>query len=149
MFFKCQRTYKQELESGRFDLMLNLRYSSSMLLSLILKMRTISIAFSTGLLALCAADNTLDLYQNFPRTANGQALGAYNSTAGSPLLNCIDRRQLAKNPFSVQGILGGGMPKVGPVKRVELQPSGKRAGAKRTKIYFGPHTIPKKGVVSL
>ena len=38
---------------------------------------------------------------------------------------------------------------VKPARRVELQASGRRSGAKRTKIYFGPHTLPKKGVVRL
>src|SRR5437763_11741794 len=60
-----------------------------------------------------------------------------------------DRRQLGKGPPSLQGVFRGGAQKVSPVKRVELQASGKRAGAKRTKISFGPHTIPKNGVVSI
>lgn len=34
-----------------------------------------------------------------------------------------------------------------PAKQIEMKPSGKRPGAKRMKLYFGPHTLPKKGEV--
>ena len=34
-----------------------------------------------------------------------------------------------------------------PVKTIHIEPSGRRPGAKRVKLYYGPHTLPKKGEV--
>jgi hypothetical protein len=44
-------------------------------------MKLISIAISAGVLALCVADDALDLYQSFPKTVNGHALRTYLTTA--------------------------------------------------------------------
>jgi hypothetical protein len=38
---------------------------------------------------------------------------------------------------------------VKPVKRVEVAPSGKREGAKKVKLYYGPFNLPKKGDVRI
>ena len=124
---------------------LSFRHTS--LLESFLQMKTFSVAFAAGLLSACAADSTIDLYQRFPKVPNDHALGGHSSIARRLALTFTEPRQLGKSPFSIQALLGGGKGKISPVKRVELTPSGKRAGAKRTKIYFGPHTIPKKGVV--
>jgi hypothetical protein len=100
---------------------------------------------SLGLVALSAAWRT-PVNVEISKMIGGHPLGKLSNPFSSLLvLTGSAARRQAGLMSSLQSMLKNYATK--PAKTVQMEPSGKRSGTKRAKIYYGPHTLPKKGEV--